>query len=163
MIIRVYTGFSKYLNIDLKKYKSSHDYISLMKVTLKLDDKLMILSIIFLTLSLISIGLLDGDFIPGYFDSILVIFFTGYLITFSLFLYYNHKLEKEKIMEKKGLFDIDKPYQISFLIGLLIFVIGLYGTLLDFNIFLTAFTPAGLFAMIYSVIGWHDTKSKTTD
>ena len=163
MIIGVYTGFSKYLNIDLKKFKSSDDHISLMRVSLKLDDKLMILSIIFLTLSLASLGSLEGNLTQRYFESMFVIFFTGYMITFSLFLYYNHRLEKGRTDRKESLFDIDKPYKMSFFIGFFIFVIGLFGILLDLNILLTALSSAGLVAMIYSVIGWHDTKSKSIE
>lgn len=127
-----------------------------MRLNLKLDDKLMMLSIIFLSIFLASVGLIFGEVISSNIEPIVVISFLGYIITFTFFLYYNHKLTKENSDNKEGLTKIDRPYRISFLIGFFVFIIGIFGTLINFNFLFIALISAGFFVMIYSLIGWHD-------
>ncbi|MFW6083555.1 MAG: DUF417 family protein [Thermoplasmatota archaeon] len=131
-----------------------------MRMSLKLDDKLLIISLIFLSLFLASIGLVTANIISGNFDLLIVILLFGYLINFAFFLYYNHKLERKK-SEEKNLLDFNKTYRISFIIGFFIFIIGLVGILFNFNILLMALVSSGFLVMIYSLIGQYDISIKS--
>jgi len=126
----------------------------------RLDDKLLIISLIFLTISVISIGLSIGDILTtGYLEFIIMPSLSIYGITFTLFLYYNHKLEKEKV-KRESRVEIKNPYKSTFYFGLFIFFIGLIGSIIEFHFILTALIWGGLFAIVYSLVGKHDLARK---
>lgn len=126
----------------------------------RLDDQLLIISLLSLAIAIVSIGASFVGMVQGLFTEILIISsLLIYGITFTLFLYYNHELEKDEYA-KKGRLDIQNPYKITLYFGIFLFLIGLIGNMIESHMILMALTSGGLFAIVYSVAGLHDLRSK---
>jgi len=131
-----------------------------MRREIRLDDKLLIVSVLSFV---IAVGSMILSFLKMVqFDLIYISApsFLIYLVTFPLFLYYNHELSKEEHEKRKSKIDTENPYKITFLFGLFLFLTGLIGNLIESNFILIALTSGGFFAVVYSAVGWHDLRVK---
>ncbi|MFW6304782.1 MAG: hypothetical protein ACOC1V_03285 [Candidatus Saliniplasma sp.] len=131
-----------------------------MRGKFRLDDKLLIVAFISLAIAIVSMSLSFFDIVQMDLMYLFTLAFAIYLVTFFLFLYYNHELSKEEHEKRKAKIDTENPYKITFLFGLFLFLTGLIGNLIESNFILMALTSGGLLAIVYSAAGWHDLKKK---
>lgn len=124
----------------------------------RFDTKLLLISLVFLAVALISLGLTLTDIIKADIGFLIAPFFLIYLVLFTLFLHYNHELEKDEYEEEKG-FKIQNPYKISLYFGIFLLLVGIIGNLIEFNFILMALLWGGVFAIVYSIAGWHDLRT----
>lgn len=129
---------------------------------LRLDNKLLLVSLVSLAVALSALGLSLAEVIQTDIGFIVAPFFLIYLITFTLFLHYNHELEKEEY-KVRSRFDIQNPYKITLYFGIFLFFFGLVGNMIEPNFLLMALVSGGLLAIVYSIAGWHDLRTKESN
>ncbi len=128
------------------------------------DSKFLVVSLLFLGISLISIILNVRYTLELWW--LITITFSIYAVLFTLFLYFNHEITKSS---ESGLFS-SKQYKAAIIFCSILLLIGITGSIIGTvsNTFflpqiMMALVSGSFIALIYSIIGLFDIKNKFSE